>query len=212
MTSAACRGRSRWCVPTETRFETVFKDVCVAALSSWCESHDEPVERCRSSHGHKPALALAVGDGTLSGRLLAQTEPDRGLLPALLAPDLRHTAAAPHHHRSEVTRTVFSFSELAAKPHFSLCRKKFIRIKLNILCQYCIFSVSKDFCIALQCVFRSDPFCFFFLYFSKSHPHNLLHNLNKWFIISWYISIHFYLVCYLFVHWNNVCFSLYLND
>lgn len=66
---------------------------------------DAPDERSRSPRRHKPPFSLAVGHRTLSGRLLAQTQPDRRLLPALLSPDLRHTAAAPHHHRSEVTHT-----------------------------------------------------------------------------------------------------------
>lgn len=57
---------------------------------SWC---------FRSSHHHQPALSLSVGHRSLAGRLLAQTQPDRRLLPALLTPDLRHAAAAPHHHR-----------------------------------------------------------------------------------------------------------------
>lgn len=60
----------------------------------------------RYSRGHQPSLALAVRNRPLAGWLLAQAEPGRGLLPALLTPDLRHAAAAPHHRRSERCNTL----------------------------------------------------------------------------------------------------------
>ncbi|XP_037098771.1 uncharacterized protein KIAA0930 homolog isoform X1 [Syngnathus acus] len=47
----------------------------------------------------QPALALVVGDGPLAGGIVAQAEPRRRLLPALLPPHLRYAAAAPHHRR-----------------------------------------------------------------------------------------------------------------
>lgn len=80
----------------------------------------------RSSHHHKPPLALAVGHRALIGRLVAQTEPGRGLFPAVLTPDLRHPATAPHHHRSEVS---LSHSHSTTVPYYPLqgdcenCRK-----------------------------------------------------------------------------------------
>ncbi|XP_061662339.1 uncharacterized protein KIAA0930 homolog isoform X1 [Syngnathoides biaculeatus] len=55
--------------------------------------------RPRPPRRHQPALALAVGDGSLAGGVVAETEPGRRLLPAFLAPHLRHAASAPHHRR-----------------------------------------------------------------------------------------------------------------
>lgn len=76
----------------------------------------------RSSHHHKPPLALAVGHRALIGRLVAQTEPGRGLFPAVLTPDLRHPATAPHHHRSEVSHST-TVPYYPLQGHCGNCRK-----------------------------------------------------------------------------------------
>lgn len=65
---------------------------------------DQPVAvPHRSPHGHQSALSLPVRYRPLAGGLLAEAQPHRRLLPAVLTPHIRHPAAAPHHHRSEFT-------------------------------------------------------------------------------------------------------------